>query len=106
MIEAAYLHSKKKLMQFFNISHPVIKSLCMRKLIVTLTVINVLYNHIVAQNWDRSMMIKKMDIRIQTDVFAATTNIEMEFYNPTNIVVENVIMDYQYGDVEIGTVKW
>lgn len=77
-------------MQFFNISHPVIKSLCMRKLLFTLAVIVVLSNHVMSQQWDRHMQVKKMDIRIKADAFTATTFIEMEFYNPTNTEMEGL----------------
>ena len=77
-------------MQFFNISHPVIKSLCMRKLKYTLAIVLVLSNHVMSQPWDRHMQVKKMDIRVKTDAFTATTFIEMEFYNPTNTEMEGL----------------
>jgi TonB-dependent SusC/RagA subfamily outer membrane receptor len=77
-------------MQFFNISHPVIKSLFMRKLSFTLAVIVVLSNHVMSQPWDRQMQVKKMDIRVMTDAFTANTFIEMEFYNPTNTEMEGL----------------
>ena len=75
-------------MQFFNISHPVIKSLLMQKLIATLAVIIVLSNQVISQQWDRHMLVKKMDIRVKTDAFTATTFIEIEFYNPTDTEME------------------
>ena len=77
-------------MQFFNIPHPVIKSLFMRKLSFTLAIIVVLNNYAMSQPWDRHMQVKKMDIRIKADAFTATTFIEMEFYNPTNTDMEGL----------------
>ena len=64
-------------MQFFNISHPVIKSLCMRKLSFTLAVLIVLSNHVMSQQWDRHMEVKKMEIRIKANAFTASTFIEI-----------------------------
>lgn len=77
-------------MQFFNISHPVIKLLFMRKLTFTLAAIIVFGNCAMPQQWDRHMQVKKMDIRIKTDAFTASTFIEMEFYNPTDRDMEGL----------------
>ena len=60
----------------------------MQKLIATLAVIIALSNQAISQQWDRHMLVKKMDIRVKTDAFTATTFIEMEFYNPTDTEME------------------
>jgi TonB-dependent SusC/RagA subfamily outer membrane receptor len=62
----------------------------MQKLIATLAVIIVLSINAFAQQWDRHMQVKKMDIRVKTDAFTATTFIEMEFYNPTETDMEGL----------------
>ena len=62
----------------------------MQKLIATLIVIIVLGNQAMSQQWDRHMLVKKMDIRVKTDAFTATTFIELEFYNPTDTEMEGL----------------
>jgi tetratricopeptide (TPR) repeat protein len=77
-------------MQFFNILHPVYKLLLMQKLIATIVIILLLSNQAMSQQWDRHMQVKKMDIRVNSDAFTATTFIEMEFYNPTDREMEGL----------------
>ena len=60
----------------------------MQKLFATLAVMIILSNQAISQQWDRHMLVKKMDIRVKTDAFTATTFIEMEFYNPTDTEME------------------
>ncbi|HWR33477.1 MAG TPA: VIT domain-containing protein [Chitinophagaceae bacterium] len=62
----------------------------MRKLAFVLAIIIVFGNCAMPQHWDRHMQVKKMDIRVKTDAFTATTFIEMEFYNPTDKEMEGL----------------
>ena len=62
----------------------------MRKLISILAAIVVLNSSARSQQWDRKMLVKKMDIRIKADAFTATTFIEMEFSNPTDKELEGL----------------
>ncbi|NOT52789.1 MAG: TonB-dependent receptor plug domain-containing protein [Chitinophagaceae bacterium] len=66
----------------------------MRKIIFTLTVIVVSATVALSQKWDRQMEVKKMDIRVKTDAFTATTFIEMEFCNPYDTELEGL---YTFG---------
>ena len=60
----------------------------MQKFFATLALIIVLNSQVISQQWDRHMLVKKIDIRVKTDAFTATTFIEMEFYNPTDTEME------------------
>jgi len=42
------------------------------------------------QKWERRMQLKSCNIHIKSDVFTATTFIEMEFYNPNNQEIEGL----------------
>jgi len=64
--------------------------MCMRKFAFTLAAIVVLSKVVMSQPWDRQMQVGKMDIRIQADAFAASTFIEMEFYNSTHTEMEGL----------------
>ncbi len=81
-------------MQFFNKMHLVVKSLLMRKLIAALLFTIFVSVSVVAQQWDRHMQVRKMDIQVKAGPFTATTFIEMEFYNPTDTEMEGLYTFY------------
>jgi TonB-dependent SusC/RagA subfamily outer membrane receptor len=62
----------------------------MQKLIFTLVIAMLMNSQGRSQTWDRHMEVKKMNIRVTSDAFTATTFIEMEFYNPTATEMEGL----------------
>src|SRR5258705_5689812 len=71
--------------------HPFIKTWLMRKNIFVvslhlLTALQVLSQ----QKWDKSIQLKSCTIDIRSDLFTATTFIEMDFYNPNSQDVEGL----------------
>ncbi len=80
-------------MQFFNILHPVIKSLFMRKLYILIPGLCACL-FVTAQNngrlLDWPMKLTNVSIKVNADAFTATTFIEMEFCNPNEKEIEGL----------------
>ncbi len=78
-------------MQSLTSLHPFSKTWLMRKIIILPVLLLFIVIQVCAQQkWDKPMQLKSCTIDIKSDVFTATTFIEMEFYNPNNQEIEGL----------------